>query len=676
MSKHRASARRAASRIGLAAVLIGIFAFVASQANAQVGSPSGFESGDGNMKLDATTTNTNTDWNCFVGTTGGAGTSPFQPGTANSKCKVTSGADHITGTSNGDLQWVSGQKFQDPCPSTNQGNNPPKDQFTDVASYSETNTDPTSANYLDTYFYGANIRDSANGNSSGDVEFNQAPAPPTSTTDPCHTASWVRTAGDKLIAYDFLNGGGSPVTLHVLTWVDSAHNNLDGGTAGQCYGESKPTLPCWGETVFTPNGNLFDGHTNGSAITAADNGIDGLDLVVNRFSEFGVNLTDALGLTGCTSFPQQVWESRSSGSSFGSNPEDIIIQSRTIQNCGEIKIIKHTDPRGQNQAFSYTSSPALPHTNDTAHPANGGGVICSGNTTAGVQSDGSFCLNDNGNSGTANSAANTVDMTNVPQGTYTVTEGAEPGAFAYGGVSCTATTGSSGSAVANTQSASITLVPGGVVTCTFTNMLHQGAIVITKTGKDVNCASATSTTANGTCTSTSHVAKLGGAKFKLYNNSDLAAAHQVGTEQTTGNDGTACFDGLSWTTGGTTYYVKETGAPAGYALPSTVSQSVSVSQNATCSSTTNAATVSFADDPLTNITVHAAAQKAGATHSNITCVKSGTSTNIGDSPKPKAYSASDPTTLADDITMHADNSGSTNTGVPPGTYVCTIVVDP
>src|ERR1700749_3751616 len=75
---------------------IAAFAFVAASGAMLPGSPSQFESNDGNMTLD---TSGNTDWNCFAGAgnTGGFATSVGKP----SGCKVTTGAKQLTADQNG-----------------------------------------------------------------------------------------------------------------------------------------------------------------------------------------------------------------------------------------------------------------------------------------------------------------------------------------------------------------------------------------------------------------------------------------------------------------------------------------------------------------------------------------------------------------------------------------------
>jgi uncharacterized repeat protein (TIGR01451 family) len=316
MSRPRSFSRGRGRRLwasGATLLVVAVFAvvFVAASGAVPPGSPSGFESADGNMVL-TTADGNHTDWNCFVGSDN------FQAGTPNANCKVTSGATQLTADANGEITWVNGQKFDTQCPALETGNVPNKDDFTNVASFGEI------ASNNDAYFYGATIRAVANGDSSGDVEFNQHAGDGTTTAG-------CRTAGDLLLAYDFTNGG-TTLDFHILTWIDSSNPDA-GGNNGTCF-VSQDSMPCWGANELTPS--TTEGETNQAAILAADNGISGTDLVAQQFAEFGVNLTQALGLAGtCESFPQLVWESRSSGSSFTSNPEDIEIEHKTINTCAQ-----------------------------------------------------------------------------------------------------------------------------------------------------------------------------------------------------------------------------------------------------------------------------------------------------------------------------------------------------
>ena len=418
------------------------------------GSSSKFESGDGNMTLD---TSGDTDWNCFVGKTG------FQPGTAPAGCLRTSGATQATADASGETKLTSGTKFDDPCVTFTTSNTPPKDDFTNIAEFSDTSATG------DTYLYAAAIRSTANGNASGNVEFDQQ-------TNGC------RTAGDKLLAYDFLNGG-TALSFNVLTWI----------TTGTC-DVGSATAPCWG--VPQPvSGTLFNGESNQSAIATGGNGISGEALAINQFLEFGVNLTQTLGLTGCKSFPQNVFESRSSGSSFSSNPEDIEVQTRVIQTCGEVTIIKQTDPRGQNQLFTFTSGSTA--TSKLVANSAAGGVTCPAATTAGIQADGSFCLNDTGNAGKLlgstlgvdNSAGNTIDESSVPRGTYGVTEGAEPTGYVFESVTCTADTASGSTQSVSGETATIGLQAGGHVTCLYINEKQFTPSLTTAAGTSTSASS-------------------------------------------------------------------------------------------------------------------------------------------------------------------------------------------
>ena len=166
-----------------------------------------------------------------------------------------------------------------------------------------------------------------------------------------------------------------------------------------------------------------------------------------------------------------------------------------------------------------------------------------------------------------------------------------------------------------------------MVTCTYTNK-GSGAIKVTKTAKNVSLGTGPH--------------PLAGATFSVN-----------GVSKTTDSNGNACFDGLNVKQA---YTVTETAAPAGYSID-TASKSVTTTAAASCTVGTPDA-VSFTDTPLTDLTVNAKSEVTGATSSAITCVTQGTTTNIGNSPQT------------------ASNATVTANGLKPGTYTCTVVVDP
>jgi hypothetical protein len=551
--------------------LVASMAFLGGAAQATLsGSPSNFESNDGNMVAGSG----NHDWNNVS-------------------------FDHVAdiAAATNDDSFTPGQKQDTTCPTIEGHKNPPKDDFTDVASYSDV------AGNGDTFLYGATIRYTSNGNASENVELKKG----TSGLCPGSTTLLARTAGDKLIAIDYLNGGTS-VDIHVLTWV----------TSGACFVGSDPA-PCWGATVQTIGSNGGEGAASAAAITAANNGISAVALKAGEFAEFGINLriADIIPANRCVSFAQTVWESRSSGSSFVSSTKDITLEDRTISNCGEVKIIKQTNPRGLNQEFGFTSTLA------------GSEIDCTQNVSP--ETPTSFSLNDNGNT-TTNSAANTQDCTKVPAGSYTVTEGANPTGFTFGSLSCTASTGSSGAQDGTVaKQANITLVAGGLVTCTYVNNQIKGALLITKTSsKGTN-------------------PPLAGAKFSVKKGGTAI----TGSPFTTDANGEICVGDL----GLGTYSVQETQAPTGYAIDDTTAHDVSVSAGSTCGDG-NEATFDATDTPLSDIQVRFRDGGSGATSiTSMTCDNStGTS------------STADTTGWDDTLTV---------TGVhAPTTIVCTIVVDP
>ncbi|HEU4540164.1 MAG TPA: SpaA isopeptide-forming pilin-related protein [Jiangellaceae bacterium] len=148
-------------------------------------------------------------------------------------------------------------------------------------------------------------------------------------------------------------------------------------------------------------------------------------------------------------------------------------------------------------------------------------------------------------------------------------------------------------------------------------------------------------------TSTQPVA---GAGFTLFDNGTaITPPGQV----TTGPDGVACFDGLPVNT---TFRLSETTTPFGYATAPDRSVTSSAG-NANCDGTGMPTTVEVENLPLTDFDGTLTAQIPGATNSTIVCVDDeghpiGTSGPFGD-----------PATVDID-------------GLVPGTYTCTLVIDP
>ena len=538
-------------------------------------SGSTFAGGDGNL-LASPTTFGSTDWQNVSG--------------------LNAGIDLPSGT--GDNSFGQGTKEDNPDVTVVSGSIPPNKS--DLTRFYEASEFASNSNFLYLAWERTNVLGSAN----MDFEINQATTPGLGTAG-AHTID--RTAGDLLITFDFTNGGGTP-TLGLLRWVTS-------GSASQCFASN--SVPCWGNHVALNGTDSIGAVNNLDAVTDPIAPDAPRSLAALTFGEAAINLTAAgvFPAGTCTAFGSVFLKSRASAS-FGSEVKDFVAPVPVnISNCGRVTIIKHTDPRGLNQNFSYTSTIPDPATGSTTPD-------CTSDTTPS-----SFTLNDNGNT-TADSAANTEDCTNMPAGSYTVTEGAEPASFTLKSLTCTATSGSSGSQDAgNSFQADISVIPNGHVTCTYVNQ-GSGAILVTKTAKNHNLGSG------------QH--PLAGATFTVN-----------GVAKTTDANGQACFDGL---TIGTSYTVTETSAPAGYAIDTT-SQTATPTSPANCSSGTPAA-VSFTDSPLTDISVNASSEVAGVTNSTITCVN-GSNAGIGNSPQ----GPGDPVNV-------------TANGLKPGTYTCTIVVDP
>jgi hypothetical protein len=214
-----------------------------------------------------------------------------------------------------------------------------------------------------------------------------------------------------------------------------------------------------------------------------------------------------------------------------------------------------------------------------------------------------------------------------PATDFSAAEGTLPTGWAFTTASCD---NGSGSLSGKTLS-SITVAVDETVTCTFTNTLQQGAIKISKTS------------VKGTA--------LAGATFSIKSGGTPIS----GSPFTTDANGEICVDHLNFGD----YSVQETAAPSGYSIDDNTAHTVTVNNNATCSDDPYVGeTFSATDTPLTDITATATSEVAGGTQSTVSCVNS-SSADVGNSPQGPAES---PAVAA--------------TGLAPGTYTCTIVVDP
>ncbi len=505
-----------------------------------------------------------------------------------------------------DDSFAKGPKEDDLAPAVGAGGIPPnKDDLSRFYINQETGTTTG-----DQFLYLAWERTDLLGSAHMDFEFNQ------SNVASANGVTKVRTAGDMLVTFDF-GGSGVPV-LSLGRWLTT-------GASSQCEVPSDG-IPCWSKLVNLTTGGIADGSVNSATVTdnnppgthtqagtTANNGT-----ISSTFGEAGIDLTKAGVFTPgtCQSFGAASLKSRSSGQSFTSTLKDFIAPIPVnISNCGTIKIIKHTDPRGVNQNFGYTSTIA------------GGSLNCSSDTTPA-----SFTLNDSGNT-TGDNTANTELCSNVPVGSYTVTEGADPTSFQLESLTCEADPNSSGSQDAtNDHQANITLAADETVTCTFVNKQQLGAIQVTK-----------ESTKNGN-------PPLADAVFSVTGPGGFSKT------LTTGADGTACVDGLTF--GG--YTVTETAAPHGYNLDDTTGHTVTVNSNTTCAGSPQGTGAAFLDTPLTDITATATSQAADGTKSHITCTGPDGSIDV----------------VGESASGNTDPASASATDLTPGTYVCTIVIDP
>lgn len=588
-----------------------------------------------------------------------------------------------------DNSFGNGSKEDTPVPSVVSGSIPPnKSDLKTFGGYREVGTNGDTLLHL----FWHRVQEPS-GTTNMDFEFNK------SRTASANGVTPVRSAGDLLIQYDLSQGGTNPV-LSLSRWVTT-------GAGSQCEGSN--ATPCWGTRANLTAAGIATGSINTSAITAAES--DGLGAISPRtFGEASINFSALLRLENpdappsCFAFGSAYLKSRSSDSFTAAMKDFIAPVPVDISNCGTVIIRKQTNPDepANTSMFgftkTFTTSPTTANTfslTDDAVQEYTGSVFvgqpgtvqeatlppgwdlesidCTASTSgAGVTTD----LVTKSLSFTLASSTDKVDctFTNRARGTIIIQKITDDGmgTFAFtsaklGGFMLTTTAaGEAGKgsrtfgnlapdtyAVGETVPAgwhlvgsscsdgssvgAISLQAGETVTCTFHDARNTGAIKIVKTRKHA---------ADGTG---DH--PHAGVVFTV-TGGNLPAG---GTQVTTNAAGEACLDGLLISSFAGTYSVAES-VPAGYMVTSVNPQSGVTVATSTCAS--GAATRTFTNMPLTNLSVTVDSQVDGGTASTMECHAEGAPAG-----------ATTPTGANGDGTLSKPN-------LQPGTYVCTVVIDP
>jgi hypothetical protein len=498
-------------------------------------------------------------------------------------------------------------------------------------------------------------RVNTSGTTNFDFEINQAAQPDLTTPGP---KTLVRTgdgagsgADDILVNYDFQGGAQRP-TLAIRRWT------------GTDWSGPTPIVAPVGEAEVNRvslTNPLSQPPSPGTAPAFT-------------FGEAAIDLTAAgvIPAGECAPFSSAYVKSRASDAFTSAVKDFIAPESISLDNCGEIIIQKVTDP-ATDTTTSFPFTLTGPGTNESFNLLNGGEFSKAGlqpgtyaateaPVPAGWDLDSAVC--DDGSPAGAISlqASETVTcvFTNVARAdlhivkvaerdgvdftfnaaaplnpaSFTLQNGGQqdyldlvPDTYSVDEVVPAGWNLSDASCDNGDAPTSVTLEAGDDVTCTFTNVVERGAISIHKSAKHA--------AADG------GVINHAGVTFTVTN-----ATNGFSASGQTDSDGNLCIANAPVSLLDGDYTITET-VPAGYTNP-TPTQTYTVVES-TCAS---ALVASFQNTPLTNITVSVDSQVDGGTASTIDC------------------------TLASAATDPNGDGSLTLSNLVPGTYACTIVVDP
>jgi len=253
-----------------------------------------FESDDGDLE-----SQTDTDWN------------DFETSTPTGFTAITDIPDAI---GNPDDIFNGGVKQDAQCPGTKIGSLGGGGSKFDVERLYLTHTEDTEG---DDYLFLAWVRVPQNSTTASShiaFEFNSGTVTCTTNENELNPDLVERSAGDKLIVYDF-EGGASEPTLKLATWV--LNNDAD-----PCEVASN-VAPCW--AVESLSGDVWDAAVNTGGSVEDEVADPNETLGTVEFGEAGINLTEAVGEENVCAFSGHVTGvARSSGSSGTAQMKDKI----------------------------------------------------------------------------------------------------------------------------------------------------------------------------------------------------------------------------------------------------------------------------------------------------------------------------------------------------------------
>lgn len=384
-------------------------------------------------------------------------------------------------------------------------------------------------------------------------------------------------------------------------------------TSGACeVGSSSP--PCWGSATNLTALGFAEAKVNTFGAVSDTIGPSGgtESLGTNEFGEAGIDLTGA-GVFGANTC-------ESFGTAFG--------VSRSSGNSGTAQMKDLVGPADFTLANCGTV--IIRKVTDPSGDTTTSFGYTTDVTTTPSTTTSPFSLKDGEH--------NTIENVNPGTGLNVTEDDPGPG-YTLTDIDC----GDSSVPAANystdttTRAVTFAIAAGETLDCTFTNTLQRGAIKITKTSSKDDSG-------------------LAGATFSITEDGSAIS----GSPFTTDTSGEICVDNLTFGD----YVVTETGAPTGYAIDDDTGHTVTVDNNATCDDDPyGGETISFSDTPLSEIGVtFTSLAGAGVTNASIVCKQGATTV--------------DAVSENGDDDPAFDDTDETFTNLAPGTYTCTVVVDP